>query len=110
MYGNSQRNKRWGENYKTVSWKKTENILDSILRKNKIFLKDKITEAWNNCPEKDKADIMKFHRGELILKAKNSAYLQELSMNKGKIKNLMNKNLDPKCKIKRINISLGGKY
>lgn len=92
-----------------MSWKNTENILDSILRKNKVFLKDKINRAWKECGESEKADIGYFRNGELTLKVKNSAYLQELSMNKSNIKKKMNANLDTDCKIKRINISLGGK-
>lgn len=92
-----------------MTWKSTDNILDNILKKNKDFLKDKITRAWNECGENNKADIEYFRQGELTLKVKNSAYLQELTMNKSRIKKVMNDNLDSSCKIKKINISLGGK-
>ncbi|MGM0441848.1 MAG: DciA family protein [Elusimicrobiota bacterium] len=91
-----------------MSWKKTDSILDNILRKNKVFLKDKISEAWNKCDQSDKAVIKYFRNGELTLKAQNSAFLQELSMNKQNIKKEMNNYLKSDCKIKRINISLGG--
>ncbi|MFC2061081.1 DciA family protein [Elusimicrobiota bacterium] len=90
-----------------MNWKTTEQIIEDIIGDRKELVKDIVERIWKSIPGiEDKAEIVTLSNNELILKAKNSACLQELSFRREEIKEKMNKEL--KNKIKRIKLRLGG--
>ncbi|MFC2048979.1 DciA family protein [Elusimicrobiota bacterium] len=90
-----------------MNWKPASDIISKIFKNKNIDIKDTIEKLWNSMDDiKDKADIVTLKNGDLILKAKNSVYLQELSFKKHDIIKIMNSKLNGR--IKNIKLRLGG--
>lgn len=88
-----------------MKWKTTDDIINKILCKVSPC-KDEIEKVWNCMEESKNASIETMKDGEIILKVKNSAYLQILTFKREEIKRNFNDKLD--YKIKNIKIRLGG--
>ena len=90
-----------------MKWKSTASIIDNIIKDRKSAVKDDVESAWMGMKDVSrKADIITFSDGELVLKAHNSAYLQELSMKREIIIDNLNNRL--KGRVKKIKYILGG--
>jgi hypothetical protein len=89
-----------------MKWKKTNDILDKILRRAGGATKDEILDAWNKLEESKIAEVITFTNGTLILKVPNSAYLQMLSFKREEIKKNLNKILGNK--IVNVKLKCGG--
>lgn len=90
-----------------MNWKTPASIIDNILIKSNKLIRDKVEKAWKSIPGiENKADIVTLSNGELIIKVKNNAYLQELSFRREEIKQKMNNKLNGH--VKKIKLRLGG--
>jgi chaperonin cofactor prefoldin len=88
-----------------MSWKTPNNIIDRILAGPGSLIKDRVEKAWNELEEKDKAKVVTLKNGHLILNAKNSAWLQELTYKREEIKQKLNRSLGGA--VKDIRLRLG---
>lgn len=90
-----------------MSWKRPGEIINKILRNSAGPIKDSIEKAWREIDYiKEKGNIVTFKKGTLIVKVKNSACLQEMSLQREKIKQDLNQKIEKK--IKEIRFRLGG--
>lgn len=88
-------------------WKDPAKILESLLDRKNFFLKDKAEEIWKNIPGvSGKGELTTIENSKLLIKAKNSIYLQELSFRKEEILEAFEKTIPGR--IKSIRFSLGG--
>ncbi len=87
-----------------MTWKTTNNIINGILQGIGKPGKDEIESVWNNIEESKIARVETFKNGEIVLRVKNSAYLQVLTFKREEVKEKLNHSLDNK--IKNIKIRL----
>lgn len=87
-----------------MTWKTTNNIINGILQGIGKPGKDEIESVWNNIEESKIARVETFKNGEIVLRVKNSAYLQVMTFKREEVKEKLNHSLNNK--IKNIKIRL----
>ena len=88
------------------NWKSTDSILRRIIGNRNPALKDSLEKAWLNFEDSKYAVIETFRDGELVLRVKNSAHLQVLSMKREIIKTFLNERIERQ--VKNVKFCLGG--
>jgi len=89
-----------------MSWKKPSDLIDKMLEKSKLSVKDDLLSCWSSMPDSRKAEVVTLDKGELILSVKNSAFLQEITFRKEQIKEELNRKIGNR--ISNIKLRLGG--
>ncbi len=80
-----------------MKWISSNYIVDRVLKKINAPVKDNIEEAWKKLgSDTEKAKIITLKNKTLFISVQNSAYLQEISFKREKIKKKLNKLLDGK--------------
>ncbi len=87
-----------------MTWKTTNNIINGILQGIGKPGKDEIESVWNNIEESEIARVETFKNGEIVLRVKNSAYLQVMTFKREEIKEKLNHSLDNKVKSIKIRL------
>ncbi len=87
-------------------WRNTGNILDSILNRIKKPEWDQLIQAWEKIEGvKELGQPVGLRKGALVIKVKNSAYLQVLNMRRDEITEKLNKSMSEEIKNIRFQVS-----
>ncbi len=87
-------------------WRNTGNIVDSILGRIKEPKWDRLMEAWEKIEGvQEMGEPVRLSKGALVIKVKNSAYLQMLNMRREEITQCLNKSMSGEIKNIRFQVS-----